>query len=232
MQKKIRLAALVALLTCIFAQVAFAAFPTVSNQEKSSNKPKYELYIPELSGAGGDAQSTINKVLAVMPEKALQEYRQATSYIDKEIRDNNRNVKLMDALVLLVNYDVKLLNEKTFSIVQQSYMYSGGAHGISATIAKTFNLRTGMQYQLADLFDSEEYVQDINNIIRREIVERGKQGVYHFTGLQNNQSFFITKEGLFIFFQQYEIAPYSEGIINFFIPYSQLKGFKSEIIYN
>ena len=213
-------------------QVVFAGFPTVSNKESTASRPKYEIYTPQINGLeNGEAQSAINKALAEVPNTALKEYREATSYIDKEIKNNNRSSDLMNALILMVNYDVKLLTKKTFSIVEQSYMYSGGAHGITTTVGKTFDLRTGREYSLGDLFDTADYTQNINRIIREEITARGKQDLYRFTGLQNNQAFFISKEGLFIFFQQYEIAPYSEGIITFFIPYSQLTGFKSQIVF-
>lgn len=233
MQRKIKLFALILIFIFSFAQLTLAGFPTVSNRESSSSSPKFEIYTPQLNGlSDGDVQSLVNTGLTVMPEKILNEYRQAAAYIDKEIRANDRNTALIKALVLMINYDVKMLTTKTFSIVQQGYMYSGGAHGITTTIAKTFNLKTGAPYHLSDLFDSDDYVQEINTIIAKEIVNRNKQGVYHFNGLQNDQQFFITKEGLFILFQQYEIAPYSEGIITFFIPYSRLKNFKSEIVYN
>lgn len=232
MQRNIRLILLALILTFACSQLAWAAFPTISNKENKSSRPRFDIYTPQLSGArSGDAQSVINKSLNAVSEKMLADYRQATNYIYQESRDSERNANLMKALVLIVNYDVKLLNQNTFSIVQQGYMYSGGAHGMTTTIAKTFNLDTGREYKLADLFDNEDYEREISAIIRKEIVNRDKQNVYRFTGLQNNQAFFITKEGLFIYFQQYEIAPYSEGIITFFIPYSSLSGFKSEIIY-
>lgn len=232
MQKRIRLIILAIIMTFAFSQLAMASYPTISNKESTSAKPKFEIYTPQLNGLdNGDVQSIINKSLSTMPENMLKEYREATRYIDKEISENDRSTALLKALVLMVNYDVKMLNKNTFSIVQQGYMYTGGAHGITTTLAKTFNLKTGAQYSLADLFDKDNYVQELNVIIRKEIINRGKQNVYHFNGLQNDQQFFVTKEGLFILFQQYEIAPYSEGIINFFIPYSQLNGFKSDIAY-
>ena len=46
-----------------------------------------------------------------------------------------------------------------------------------------------------------------------EIKLRNKQDNYIFTGLQEQQKFFLTREGLFIYYQPYEIAPYSSGII-------------------
>ena len=39
----------------------------------------------------------------------------------------------------------------------------------------------------------------------------------------NPQSFYLTPNGLVIYYQQYEVGPYAAGIIEFTIPYEQIR---------
>ena len=48
-----------------------------------------------------------------------------------------------------------------------------------------------------------------------------------FKGIGDNVQYYLTKDDIVIFFQLYEIAPYSAGIPEFKIPYSV---FKDELI--
>jgi hypothetical protein len=43
-----------------------------------------------------------------------------------------------------------------------------------------------------------------------------------FTGIRADQGFTVTKDGLEIYFDPYEIAPYAAGFPAFDIPYSEL----------
>ena len=103
---------------------------------------------------------------------------------------------------------------------------------INAAIEQPINAAMTSYRELTDLFTDYASVEQIVPIIKRQIIERGKQNSYSFNGLQKNQQFFLTQEGLFLLFQPYEIAPYSEGSIYFFIPYVQLSNFNySAILY-
>ena len=43
-----------------------------------------------------------------------------------------------------------------------------------------------------------------------------------FTGIDNNQNFYIDEDNLYIYFKPYDIAPYSAGFVTFKIPFTQL----------
>ena len=44
-----------------------------------------------------------------------------------------------------------------------------------------------------------------------------------FKGVNENQAYYLNRDGIIVYFQQYEIAPYSSGIREFKIPYGELK---------
>lgn len=67
-------------------------------------------------------------------------------------------------------------------------------------------------------------MENINNQISEQI-QSGEN--YYFDNYEQNvedtlneDNFYITLLGLMIYFQQYDIAPYSSGIPQFLIPYS------------
>ena len=46
--------------------------------------------------------------------------------------------------------------------------------------------------------------------------------LWGFNGVKENANYYLTDQGLVLFFQPYEIAPYSEGIVKIMVPYQEL----------
>lgn len=116
------------------------------------------------------------------------------------------------------------------SMYFDTYEYTGGAHGTTVREADTWNLSTDTKVELSDLFvypkNFEEYVT--KNILQ-QIEENIKEGnnIYFDDFRQtvvekfNKRDFYLTEEGIVIFYQLYDIGPYSSGIITFLIPYKE-----------
>ena len=73
-------------------------------------------------------------------------------------------------------------------------------------------------------FDYRAYI--INTIIKEiELQNASGESVYFEDYIENvnrtfnEDSFYLTSKGIIIYFQQYDIAPYSTGIPEFLIPY-------------
>lgn len=128
-----------------------------------------------------------------------------------------------------ISITFKVYNFKNYlSIVVDYARYTGGAHGITLRKAYNFDLQKGIQLKLSDL---------INNNTRRQIIEKIN------TEIENNrqkyfgekikylsqEQFYLSDEGLIIFFQQYEIAPFASGIPEFKFNYSQIEFLFDEI---
>ena len=43
-----------------------------------------------------------------------------------------------------------------------------------------------------------------------------------FKGINENQSFYVDENNLYIYFAPYEIAPYSSGFVTFKIPFEEI----------
>lgn len=111
------------------------------------------------------------------------------------------------------------------SLYSDQYQYTGGAHGNTTRSSETWNLETCRQLSLNRLvfcppdmktfilaeveaqikIEPELYFEDYPALIRETF---------------NRNQFYCTREGLVVYYQQYDIAPYASGIREFLIPYS------------
>ena len=109
------------------------------------------------------------------------------------------------------------------------YEYTGGAHGSTVRTSDSWNIALCKPISLTDLFPSgvnvrEYYIRAVTEIIRQEsqsdfmiYFDDYEELVNRYLNLSN---FYLTYDGVVIYFQQYEIAPYATGIPEFLIPYS------------
>lgn len=121
---------------------------------------------------------------------------------------------------VISQFEVKYNKDNYLSIVTKIYQYTGGAHGITAQIAMNRNLATGKKIQL----DNQYYdliIEEINRQVAQEptIYFQSELPIEYF----DLENFYLTDEGIVIFYGLYEIAPYSSGIREFLIPWSLLE---------
>ncbi len=127
------------------------------------------------------------------------------------------------------NYTVTYRQNCTLSLYYDRYEYTGGAHGNTVRRSDTWNLQTGRRLSLSQLFPGNaNYRTYLIRTIQKQIADQIKAGDNpYFEDYEKNVSnsfnqsnFYLKPEGLVIYFQLYEIAPYAAGIREFVIPYS------------
>lgn len=130
-----------------------------------------------------------------------------------------------------VNYEVTFNQDCALSLYFEQYEYSGGAHGLTVRNSDTWDLKRSRRMDLSDFYPNnsdykDEIIQNIITQIETQIAagsgmyfENYKQLVID-TFKPNN--FFLTPEGVAIYFQQYDIAPYASGLPTFIIPYNSI----------
>jgi hypothetical protein len=128
-----------------------------------------------------------------------------------------------------LDYLVPYNDNCVLSSYHDEYFFSGGAHGTTARYSDTWNLKTGQIIPLGAYFKGNyrEFVLD-------KIIEQADKMQTENTGVlfedyqklirQNfdPKNYYLTTEGIVIYFQQYEIAPYSSGIVTFTIPFTKV----------
>lgn len=120
---------------------------------------------------------------------------------------------------------ITLNNKGILSTTTTVYTFKKqAANGLTVQKSVTVDLETGRVYQLQDLFDeNSNYKNVISNMIRQQIKERNLPLIKEFKGITGNEDFYLTQNGLVIYFQEIEYTPHYVGIPEFVIPYSQIK---------
>lgn len=115
-----------------------------------------------------------------------------------------------------------------FSLYYDRYEFTGGAHGTTVRASDTWELCCGTCLSLYSFFrpDTDYKHLLINEIIRQAEAIQRRQNIYfdEYKSLIiknfNKDSYYLSPEGITIYYQQYDIAPYSTGIVEFTVPYS------------
>ena len=129
---------------------------------------------------------------------------------------------MKEALTFHADYEVFRNDSRFVSLGQTIYQYTGGAHGMSFISAATIQLPSGRLCRLSDLFVvGANYQERLDGIVRREGASRGLP-LWDFHGVKADSGFYLTDEGLVLYFQPYEIAPYSEGIVKILVRYQEV----------
>ena len=133
---------------------------------------------------------------------------------------------------LYIDYKLTYNKNNIISIPMNIYEFTGGAHGMTYLNSYNYNLINGKKLKLSDIFkENIDYKKIIDNYIKYVIKKNPDiyfQGNDGFKGIKEEQSFYIEDDGIVIYFDLYEIAPYYVGIPKFKIKYDEfIKYFKS-----
>lgn len=174
--------------------------PGVVIEERTYQQGAFNIVYPYFQGMNNkDAQAKMNREI----ETTIQTF----------IKDNT-NEFTKEAMV---KYNVQSLSPERISFTLTKYTYTGGAHGASVREGYTYDLATGTRYEFSDLFAFDRAARaDINAQIAAQIKNRNIPVFGPFHGVGDKPYFYIADNGQpVIFFQQYEIGPYSVGILEF-----------------
>lgn len=163
--------------------------------------------------------SALNAMLRQVVLTAYGQFEQAAL----ETRADSRMPEhLKNALTFRANYEIFRNDRQFVSVGQLVYQFTGGAHGMSSLTATTVRISSGRAISLADLFlPGSDYRERLDVAVRRVGTARGLP-LWGFNGIKETANFYLTDKGVVLFFQPYEIAPYSEGIVKIMAPYQEL----------
>lgn len=185
---------------------------------------KYHIEYPEIVMDWQQNRNGIKKFNDYNLKMALQTQQKAEKELYKEAIElykyNKENGYPQMMYELYREYQITLNQENAVSMYIDEYIFSGGAHGTTTRTSQTWNLMLGKMVELYEVYPNEPYfLLDILRKINREISENLENFfadpyplvVEYF----NPESYYIDNGKVVIYFQQYDIAPYSSGIIEF-----------------
>lgn len=126
-----------------------------------------------------------------------------------------------------VKGEVPLLTEELMQYLHQTYVYSGGAHGLGTEMYYLYNLTDGSRIKQSDIFKSEVH-DDLQNLLISscKVLEsqmgENSQGFW-YDQIVPNENFELTEDGLLYHYNPYEIAPYSMGSTVLLLPKEKIK---------
>ncbi|SDE71430.1 DUF3298 and DUF4163 domain-containing protein [Cellulophaga baltica] len=128
--------------------------------------------------------------------------------------------------------DIIFENKDILTIKLETYIFTGGAHGYSATRLLNFDKKKGDQlenWQLIKDKDRFTHLAEIKFKIQEDIPQNGyinstgfmfENDIFY---LPNNMGF--TEKGLLLIYNQYEVASYADGPIKLVLPYDEIKNY-------
>ena len=217
------------------------AVEIVAKRIKENNKKlRYEIdaEYPQLTGSTNPNFEKFNQHARAVVMKKVTDFRkemapeEPAEPSDEPVSEPTPETMGSD---LGVGYTVSLANDDLISIeFSVGSYYSGAAHPNSYTEVLNFDLKNGKVIRLSDLFNpGAKYLQAISNYSIGDLKKQSKdkQGMLDDDWIQrgagpdaeNYKSWTISRKGLAINFDSYQVAPYAAGPQRVFIPYSALK---------
>lgn len=214
---------------------ATSSFQTSSNTMEVETKEISEdndlvevrLKIPKITKAKD--KETEEKFNKLIEDKVLELKNQVADQAKSDYETYKKEGFEFHKYEVYSEFKVTYNKNNFLSIPLRTYYYTGGAHGLTIQYGYNFDFNKGTEVSLKNFFkEGFDYKGIINKEIRKQIQE--KKDEYYpelkFDSIEDNQTYYIDGENLVVFYQQYEIAPYSSGIREFKIP---LKDFKDNI---
>jgi len=118
-----------------------------------------------------------------------------------------------------------------------TYDYTGGAHGNYASLFLNFDLLTGKQIHLKDLFN-EGYEEELTRLLLAELEKSNKVtteaeleeiGYFITEPLSPTENFYLNEDGISFFYNVYEIAPYVMGTTTIKLSFQAVESLMKEI---
>lgn len=210
-----------------------AKFTTKSSHEE--NKAKfYEITAeyPELSGVDAATAANFNQIVKKIVDDSIGDFKKniADHTTPEDLKRYKENgISLYDQ----VTYDVELANDNIISLVCTDANYMGGAHGGATTTTLNFDLKNNRQLKLADIFEpNTNYLKTLSDLSRADLEAKlQKDDMLDDEMLndgvnpkeENFRSWNLTKKGLQINFDAYQVAAYAAGPQEVVIPYAKLQ---------
>lgn len=178
------------------------------------NGYKITMEIPEIHD-DSEFSNNFNSEYITLADKMLNDFSSEAEKSD--ISNDYLNLK----------QEIKFNKNGIISIVGNCKAFTDSSHETLSRIVKNIDIKNQRNILLNNLFNDNEYITRINSYI--EVMMQTNPD--NFTGLwktpviSENQNFYITQNGIVIFYNPYELSYYSKGFVEIEIPYEELESY-------
>lgn len=183
--------------------------PIAIKTQRYYNYPSTEFYYPHILKTQEDyAQGLIN-----------------FSIYEAMLRLNNALIIPDIPTVVTGSYQLKNNQRSMLSLLLYGLTDFGGAHPMTIAKSLTFDVNTGKEYKLYELFKSNSSYQQV---LEKMVQDQLKRRDFHLfedqiPTIMPNQDYYIADQTIVIYYQLYDIAPYAAGFPHAVIPIFELE---------
>lgn len=195
-------------------------------------KPALELKLmyPQIAGYIQEiTERRFNRYYALQARR-INEYVRTVMYREalKDCKEREKSGFPFNFWTYDRRFDVSFVSEKLVSLFFDTYIYKGGAHGMTERTSDTWSLSYAQIIPLQRFFvKGFDYASFITLIISAEIKRDlgSPDSVYYKNApeksikLFNEKRYYISDTGFVFYYPSYTLAPYYAGIRVFEIPY-------------
>lgn len=193
-----------------------AAYPELSSADSSANAARFNQIV----------KNFVTAQTADFRKDMLAQDAEQIKYI-KKLGANN---------YLDINYSIEYADDKTVSVSFINSTFTGGAHPNYFSKTINFDLEKGKQVELSDLFKpNSNYLKFISDYSIKKLKGKLREmsdDEWIKTGAgpkeENFSNWNITRKGILITFDPYQVAAYAAGQQDVLIPYVELKNILRE----
>jgi hypothetical protein len=181
---------------------------------------------PRFDNFNREARSLVTKDVAAFKAGQTPEENNPGNVLADEAREST----------LDIGYEIRCATDDLISVEFSEATYEGGAaHGNSAATVLNYDVRSGKKLALADLFTPKSnYLSVISTYCIKDLRDRAKKDKDAMLDEEmmksgaspksdNYRAVAITKKGLWVTFDPYQVAAYAAGPQYVLVPYSALK---------
>ena len=189
---------------------------TVKIYEKKYSGEGYEMSmeIPELQ-EDTDFADKFNSEYITFADNTLNSF----------IAESEKSATAKDSLIL--NQEIKFNKNSIISIVGNCETFTGGPHPTTERIVKNIDTKNGVYLSFKDIFNDDTYINRINSYISSLLQTNPEKfdELWKTPTVSENQNFYITSQGIVIFYPPYELSYYSKGFVEIEIPYKEIESY-------
>ena len=198
----------------------------IETKEYETDYSSVKAEIIELSGLEDkEFEDKFNEDVEESTDSELVAFDTAASEIADELKMGNK-------CVFQTSWDVKYNENDFLSLVEERYVYMGGAHGETAWLARNVDVAASKEIKLDDLFAESGYVNTLNRLITEQVEENKDEyaDLWEKPEIKdsNHTDFYIEDGSLVIFYQPYDLSYYARGFVEFRLPLEELRGYMKE----
>lgn len=167
------------------------------------------LYYPE---------KTTEENLEILSQIVLQDYR----ILEQDLALDSMDIGSSYNWQMIQKNKTLMKNSNFISFVNETYSYTGGAHGNTIRNHFVYDLLEDKLLEAKDIFD----LSKCESIIQLQKASIQKAGIHideiFKDGFRCNENFHLMDKGIIFHYDQYEIASYAAGPIDIFLSFEEM----------